>query len=71
MLYLSDAGPQKTKEQKQLALILLSIGLRIGVSARLVCVFGFKPSVLLGFVSYHILGLDPRAVNRTSPVPIA
>lgn len=71
MLCLSDAGPQKTEEQKQLALILLSIGLRIGVSARLVCVFGFKPSVLLGFISYHILDLGPRAMNWTSPVLIA
>lgn len=70
MLCLSDAGPQKTEEQKQLALILLSIGLRIGVSARLVCVFGFKPTVSFWGLSL-ILDLGPRAMNQTNPVPIA
>lgn len=70
MLCLSNAGPQKTEEQKQLALILLSIGLRIGVSARLVCVFGFKPTVSFWGLSL-ILDLGPRAMNQTNPVPTA
>lgn len=42
-----------------------------GVCKACVCIWFQTHSVLLGFVSYHILDLGPRAMNQTNPVPIA